>query len=105
MSTPVTLSDVLSADNCPLLAFPRTKTTEDEHIEDLVVSSVVRSFDAHVDSPPIEVRRADMSYMISCKCLHMRISQVVRSEKNLGKTTGSRLGDTRIPPLKAKFRS
>ena len=28
------------------LAFPRTQTTGDEYIEDLVVSSVVRSFDA-----------------------------------------------------------
>ena len=41
------------------VAFPRTKTPGDVFIDVLVVSSVVLFLDVHVDSPPIEVRRAN----------------------------------------------
>ena len=62
------------------LAFPRTKTTGDVYVDDLVVSSVVHFFDVHVDSPPIEVRRADAVYDF----LQMPTNaKVVRSRKSV----------------------
>ena len=44
-----------------------------------------------------------MSFVVSSRCPQMRIRQDVRSRKNFGKTPGSRLRDTRIPPGKPSF--
>ena len=44
------------------LPFPSTKTIGDVYIDDLVILSVLHLLDAHTDSWPIEVQRADGLY-------------------------------------------
>ena len=43
-------------------AFPRTKTTGNAYIDDLVVLSVKKLSDVHVESSPIDMQRADALY-------------------------------------------
>ena len=72
------------------LALPRTKS--------LVISSAVRSFDAQVDSPPIEMRRADVVYDFLQMPTNANKPSRTFSEEFGGNTPGSCLRDTRFLP-------
>ena len=56
------------------LSFPRTKTIGDVYIDDLVICSILQFSDAHVDSSPTEVQRADDLYDFLQKPTHVGMS-------------------------------